>query len=168
MEFVYKESYWLVRENGVYVKNVNGVCRGVEFTINGMDVRFITVRQEFNYGARTGTTYVIKETLNELGVWVKNGNDIVLTVNDKNFVDGNGDTFTYAEAIESVDDLEKEMLDYSNEGGAVSYDPKRYFQKTQIKDGLISEVELMKQLNPDLFSITEQRLVEKITNLYQY
>ena len=167
MQAIEIKSYFMSHSNGLLIEDENGVLKAIEYKVNDKDVRFICISQSFDYYNSRASTKVVKQTKNEINEWEKSGEEIILSVNSNHYVDSEGNAIKQSEAFEYVDDLDNEIFDYSDAEKPKSFDPKRYSKKEVLKDGLINEALFMKNLCPALFDVTENRIKQKVSQIYK-
>ena len=155
----YKKSYYANKVGSTFQEQSNGVCLVVEYEINSVLVRFIVVKVEMSFADRRSLTTMIQEQKDVVGNWKTIGDPITMVVNDDYYVNVNdGDTYSYAESIELVDDLDKPIP---------NTDPQEYSQIQKIKDGYIKEVDYLHSANTGFNDLVEANVKAKILKIYE-
>lgn len=152
------EAYYVNNIEGAFKKEDNGSCLALEYEVNGLSVRYIVTKMELDLLLRKVDTTMLKENKNEFGEWSHSGSPMHLEISDKWYVDtATGKSYNKQEAYELVDDLEKPIPDT---------DPVEYYQKSQLKEGFVNEVDYMIQANSELFTNLETQVKMKVLSIY--
>lgn len=162
MELV--KSFRANKVKGEFVEDEKGACICKEYQINGIEVLVVVVSLTLNMGKRTSFCNVEKYIKNHVEEWELSANkELSMSGSDNNFFRlSDMELVEKSEAIELVDDLEKEILDAQGN----SKDPKEYKKKEQLKEGYEREAQVLIDSCPQLYLVLEGHLEEKVEKVF--
>lgn len=158
----FDRTYWCKAENKNFVEDPSGHIKTTEYvTENGIKGRYLIIENRNSF-EKNMSTLLFKHQVLEEGEWITSGIVDSSTADYFSYCDNAGLTVTEAEATELVDDLDREILDYTDPQNPVSFDPKQYEQKKVTKAGYHLKFDYyMDTFSPGLMPTFEQILLLK-------
>lgn len=150
-ERVLTREYTVNAEGSSFVETVNGRMVAVEYTDETETGRFIVVSNNNNFEKNTCTLGFKRQVLVNESWKTIEGLEYAIA-DDRTYCDDNGITIPKVDALEIVDDFDREILDRTDPDNPVSFSPKKYEQKKVLKDGVSLKIDFyVENLAPSLY-----------------
>lgn len=145
-----------------FVEIETGACSVLEYTINGVGVRFVQVMIPLNTQKRQfGSTWV-KEIKNEIGEWEQSQGSIDMITDDTQYVyAATGESVPVDQAFEMVQTDVEQKDQLGN-----SYDPKQFVKERKLREGYMRETDFLILANEVFLRMTQEKAKIAISKRY--
>lgn len=128
-------------KTGIYEEADNGRMPAREFEGEDGSTQRAVLIDNHNQLKSGVLTCIIEHHVQVGSDWIVNKTVKKAVATNNSFVDGDLDVVEKTEAMEEVDDLENELLDYTDRNNPISFSPKRYNKKWVMVDGYSRELD---------------------------